>query len=224
MLVPGACHGGWCYQPLVTELQRKGHRAHAVTLAGLRADGMDGVGPVTLDSHVAEVAAAVTDVADQDGEAVVLVGHSYGGTVITGAADQVPQHLRALVYLDAFVPDNGDSCWSMTNDAQRPLVCRRRGANRPCGRPPPVPRSAGPTAPASHPGGALDADRHLASGPEQDLRRRDRLAARRLAVHRQQRTNRADPAWTVHRWHTRDNVLHEGPQRLLQLGRVSGPV
>ncbi len=115
VLVPGACHGGWWYEPLVAELQRAGHRAIALTLAGLGPDGLAGTGQVTLSSHVAEVAAAVTG----DSEPVVLVGHSYAGSVITGAADQVPQNVRAMVYLDAFVPEDGDSCWSMTNDEQR---------------------------------------------------------------------------------------------------------
>ena len=77
--------------------------------------GLAGAGQVSLTTHIAEATAAIMGA----GEPVVLVGHSYGGSVITGAADQVPDHVRALVYLDAFVPDDGDSCWTMTNDEQR---------------------------------------------------------------------------------------------------------
>ncbi len=119
VLVPGACHGGWWYEPLAEELKRQGHRARTLTLAGLGPDGLVDAGQVSLDSHIEEVTAAVTKVAYQGGEAVVLVGHSYAGSVISGVADRVPQRVRALVYLDAFLPEDGDSCWSMTSDEQR---------------------------------------------------------------------------------------------------------
>lgn len=62
-----------------------------------------------LDTHIQDVVAAL------DGEDVrdtVLVGHSYGGMVITGAADRAPDRVGSLVYLDAVVPAGGDSCWS----------------------------------------------------------------------------------------------------------------
>jgi pimeloyl-ACP methyl ester carboxylesterase len=52
-------------------------------------------------------------------EPVVLVGHSYAGSVITGVADRMPDRVKALVYPDAFLPQDGDSCWTMTNDEQR---------------------------------------------------------------------------------------------------------
>lgn len=119
VLVPGACHGGWWYEPLATALQRAGHDARALTLTGLGPDGLTGAGQVSLVSHVAQVTEAVTTASSASSRPVVLVGHSYGGSVITGAADQVPQQVSALVYLDAFVPRDGDSCWSMTNDEQR---------------------------------------------------------------------------------------------------------
>ena len=104
LLVPGACHGGWWYQPVVTELQTAGHHALALTLAGLGPDGMTGAGQVTLDTHIDQTTAALTAASDTAGQPVVLVGHSYGGTVITGAADRAPDRVRALVYLDASAP------------------------------------------------------------------------------------------------------------------------
>jgi len=57
VLVPGACHGGWWYEPLVEELERRGHRARALTLAGLEPDGVAGAGLVNLDSQVEEATA-----------------------------------------------------------------------------------------------------------------------------------------------------------------------
>jgi hypothetical protein len=71
VLIPGACHGGWWYEPLVSALRQEGHQACALTLAGLGPDGMAAAGQVNLTTHVAEATAAVTGA----GEPVVLVGH-----------------------------------------------------------------------------------------------------------------------------------------------------
>lgn len=124
VLVPGACHGGWWYEPLARLLEQDGHTAVALTLAGLeekpRLDQL-----ITLATHVSQVAASVPDGAD-----TVLVGHSYAGSVITGVADRIPERIAALVYLDAFLPEDGDSCWSLTNDEQRDWYvagCARTG-------------------------------------------------------------------------------------------------
>jgi pimeloyl-ACP methyl ester carboxylesterase len=117
ILVPGGNHGGWWYEPLVAALRNAGHAAEALTLAGLSPDGP--LAPTTnLDTHVAEVA----DRLQAFGEQVVLVGHSYAGSVITGVADQSPERVAALMYLDAFVPESGDSCWSMTNTWERKWI------------------------------------------------------------------------------------------------------
>lgn len=115
VLVPGANHGGWWYEPLVDLLGRAGHTAHALTLAGLDPVDPGPPGVVNLDTHVEEVVAVLAAATGP----VVLVGHSYGGSVITGAADARPDRVAALVHLDSFVPEDGDSCWSMTNDWQR---------------------------------------------------------------------------------------------------------
>ncbi|MGZ4520529.1 MAG: alpha/beta fold hydrolase, partial [Mycobacteriaceae bacterium] len=75
VLVPGACHGGWWFQPLADELRKRGHLAHAITLPGLadRADLLNG--SVTLDTHVDDLAATICAEGIED---AVLVGHSYG--------------------------------------------------------------------------------------------------------------------------------------------------
>jgi pimeloyl-ACP methyl ester carboxylesterase len=114
ILVPGGNHGGWWYEPLVLALENAGHAADALTPSGLAPEGPLAPG-ANLDAHIAEVAA----LCNSTSEPLVLVGHSYAGSVITGVADQIPERIKALVYLDAFVPENGDSCWSMTNDWER---------------------------------------------------------------------------------------------------------
>ena len=102
VLVHGGWHGGWCWQPVVERLQARGHRVFAPSLTGMaeRRHLIDAVtGP---DTHVADITNLL---AFEDLEGVVLVGHSYGGTIITGAASDMPERISRLVYLDAMVPE-----------------------------------------------------------------------------------------------------------------------
>jgi len=114
VLIPGANHGGWWFEPVVDGLTRAGHSADAITLSGLDPDGPAAPG-ANLDTHINEILELL---ASRD-EHVVLVGHSYAGSVITAVADQRPEQVSALLYLDAFVPEDGDSCWSMVKEWER---------------------------------------------------------------------------------------------------------
>ncbi|MEV0699099.1 alpha/beta fold hydrolase [Saccharopolyspora sp. NPDC050389] len=110
VLVPGACHGGWWYEPLAAELREEGHAAYPVTLTGLGpADAP--TGGINLDTHIDDVVRLLVEADLHD---VVLCGHSYAGMVITGVADRVPERIASLVYVDAFVPEDGDSVISLT--------------------------------------------------------------------------------------------------------------
>jgi pimeloyl-ACP methyl ester carboxylesterase len=104
LLVHGAWHGGWCYQRVVRLLRAKGHMVHAPTLTGLGERSHLFRGDLDLHDHVTDVL-QVIDYEELDD--VVLVGHSYGGMVISVVADRVPDKIRQLVYLDAFVPEHG---------------------------------------------------------------------------------------------------------------------
>jgi pimeloyl-ACP methyl ester carboxylesterase len=112
ILVPGGWHGGWAFEAVGNALSSKGHEVQALTLAGLGDEPANGA---NLERHVDE---AVQAVRGRDAPAV-LVGHSYGGMVITGAADRAPSRVKAIVYVDAYVPDNGASVWSLTTPAYR---------------------------------------------------------------------------------------------------------
>ncbi len=116
VLIPGACHGSWCFDDLAVALRSRGHEVLAITLTGVAERAHLLHGGVNLETHIADVLAelAVHNVRD-----AVLVGHSYGGMVITAVADHVPQQVDSLVYLDAFVPRDGESCWTLTTDEQR---------------------------------------------------------------------------------------------------------
>jgi pimeloyl-ACP methyl ester carboxylesterase len=106
VLVHGAWHGGWCWDAVAALLRGAGHAVFTPTLPGMAEDGPNATPATDLASHVQAVVGLIDREKLQD---FVLVGHSYGGFVISGAADQRADHIRHLVYLDAFVPRDGDS-------------------------------------------------------------------------------------------------------------------
>jgi pimeloyl-ACP methyl ester carboxylesterase len=106
VLVHGGGHGGWCYQRVSRLLRAAGHEVYAPTLTGL-GERSHLVGPeVDLSLHIQDVVAVLHY---EDLRDVILVGHSYGGMVITGIADQARSRVGKLVYLDAANPENGQS-------------------------------------------------------------------------------------------------------------------
>src|SRR5437879_1549970 len=106
VLVHGGGHGGWCYQKVARILRAAGHDVHAPTLTGL-GERAHLIGPqVDLDTHITDVVAMLHY---EDLREVILVGHSYGGMVITGIADRAAERIGKLVYLDAANPTNGQS-------------------------------------------------------------------------------------------------------------------
>ena len=106
VLVHGGGHGGWCYQPLAKILRQHGHDVYTPTLTGLGERQHLLKPDINLDTHITDVEKVLVF---EDLHEVILVGHSYGGMVITGVADRIPQRLANLVYLDAAYPFNGQS-------------------------------------------------------------------------------------------------------------------
>jgi pimeloyl-ACP methyl ester carboxylesterase len=104
VLVHGAWHGGWCWRFVRPLLQKAGHEVYAPSLTGLGERRHLARPEVDLDTHIDDVVAILEM---EDLRDVVLVGHSYGGMVVTGAADRAHARIGRLVYLDAFVPENG---------------------------------------------------------------------------------------------------------------------
>lgn len=102
VLVPGAWHGGWAWQPVARRLREAGDAAVTITLPGL-ADGDERAG-LRLSDAVDHVVAEVTR---RDLSEVILVGHSWGGYVITGAAHALAGRLAKVIYYNAVVPARG---------------------------------------------------------------------------------------------------------------------
>lgn len=110
VLVHGAWHGAWCWRRVAERLQAAGHRVWAPTLSGLCERGHLLSRSITLQTHVEDV---VRLVQWEDLQSIVLVGHSYGGMVISGAVETLDKRVRSLVYLDAFLAETGQSVVSM---------------------------------------------------------------------------------------------------------------
>lgn len=110
VLVPGAYHGGWYYTPLVAALRDAGHDVFTISLSGLDGPIDRARVGINLDTHIADVVslADLEQLSD-----IVLCGHSYGGMVIAGAADRLAGRIKTLVFIDAIVPNDGDSVWSL---------------------------------------------------------------------------------------------------------------
>ena len=106
VLIHGAWHGGWCWRHVLPLLRAAGHEAHAPSLTGLGDRAHLARRDINLDTHVEDVVGLIEAEELND---VVLVGHSYAGMVITGAADRIPGRIARLVFFDAFVPANGKS-------------------------------------------------------------------------------------------------------------------
>ena len=103
VLVHGAWHTGKELEPTAEPIRAAGHQVHTPTIAGNKPGGSKAVG-------LAEAIKSIVDfLAENNLKDIVLVGHSYGGMVITGVADQAADRIRRLVYWNAFVPNNGES-------------------------------------------------------------------------------------------------------------------
>lgn len=105
VLVHGAWHGSWCWKRVRDLLRAQGHNVHTPTLTGVGERSHLLARGVNLETHIDNIANLIRWEELSD---VVLCGHSYGGCVITGVADRIPDRIGALVYLDAFIPKNGE--------------------------------------------------------------------------------------------------------------------
>jgi pimeloyl-ACP methyl ester carboxylesterase len=106
VLVHGAWHGSWCWKRVRKGLRDAGHEVFTPTLTGLGERSHLNAATVDLSTHIADV---VNLLRWEDLSDVILCGHSYGGSVIRAVADRVPERICTLVYLDAFVPEDGQS-------------------------------------------------------------------------------------------------------------------
>jgi pimeloyl-ACP methyl ester carboxylesterase len=116
VLVHGAWHGGWCWRRVVDLLEAKGHKVFAPTLTGLGERSHLMRAGIDLTTHVTDI----VNVMKWEGlSGIVLCGHSYGGMVVSGVAEQMPGKIASIVFLDAFLPEDGDAMADLTSQVVR---------------------------------------------------------------------------------------------------------
>lgn len=116
VLVHGAYHGGWCWRAVARVLRDAGHSVFTPSLTGLAERRHLMSAALSVDTFVTDIANVIEA---EDLSDVTLVGHSFGGVVISGVADRLPQRLRRLVYLDAVTPVAGKSLFDMMPEHER---------------------------------------------------------------------------------------------------------
>lgn len=133
VLIHGAWHGGWCWAPLARELTAKGHLVTTPTLTGLGERAHLLSPSVDLSTHIMDV---VNHIDAEELSSIVLVGHSYGGFVIRGVSEKRAENISHIVYLDAFVPSDGEAVINYT-PKERAQMIRDTMARDPAGTAPP---------------------------------------------------------------------------------------
>jgi pimeloyl-ACP methyl ester carboxylesterase len=119
VLVHGAWSGAHGFRRVRPLLQAAGHDVFTPSLTGIGERVHLASPQVTLTTHIRDV---VNTILYEDLTGIVLVGFSYGGFVVTGAIEHLADRVRHLVYLDAFVPDDGDTVWALVGNDARPTV------------------------------------------------------------------------------------------------------
>lgn len=126
VLVHGAWGGGWKYARVAERLRKRGHTVFSPTLTGAGERSHLLSGTINLTTHVTDI---LNVIGYEDLSGIVLAGHSYGGMVITAVADKIPEKIAALVYVDAFVPEDGQSLFDVNIPANTQMFLARAGAN-----------------------------------------------------------------------------------------------
>ena len=207
VLVHGAWGGGQGWQPVAKLLRAQGHDAHIATLTGLGEKKHLLSPAITLDTHVTDVINMIEAYGLKD---FVLAGHSYGGMIITEVANRLGSAVRALVYVDAFLPRDGEALWDIADDWSRQhYIDAQRDMP---GLVAPFPGS--PSYLTRHPLLTLTQPVKM-TGAEQAIGKRTYIYATKSAptvftkFHDRVKT---DPAWTVHSVDTGHGVMTEQPE------------
>jgi pimeloyl-ACP methyl ester carboxylesterase len=116
VLVHGAWHGGWCWRRASDLLEKQGHKVFAPTLTGLGERSHLMSKDINLDTHIADV---VNVIKWESLDGICLVAHSYGGWPVSGALEHVGERVSSVVFLDAFVPENGQKSIDTASDFSR---------------------------------------------------------------------------------------------------------
>ncbi len=209
VLVHGAWGGGSAYDGTAKTLRAAGHKVHVVALAGLGSRAKEASPAITLTTHVNDVLAVIDKNKLND---FILVGHSYGGMIITQVASKRAGKIKSIVYIDAFLPKNGEALWDIATDWERNhYIDAQRDTPGLVG-----PFPGAPSHLTRHPLLTLLEPVHL-TGAEQTIKRQVYIYATRGAPKTfgkfYERTA-ADPAWKTHALDSGHGVMQDAPDAL----------
>lgn len=123
VLVHGGWSGGWAMKSLADEISQQGHQVYRPSLTGLGAREHLSEPDIGLETHTQDI---VNLILYEDLHDVVLVGHSYGGMVISGVSDRIPERILRRVYIEAMVPSNGESMLDIHSKVAQGLAALTR--------------------------------------------------------------------------------------------------
>jgi len=123
VLVHGGWSGGWVMKPLADEISKQGHQVYRPSLTGLGARTHLSSTDIRLETHIQDI---VNLILYEDLHDVVLVGHSYGGMVISGVSDSIPERIARRIYIEGMVPSNGESMLDIHSKAAKALASLTR--------------------------------------------------------------------------------------------------
>jgi pimeloyl-ACP methyl ester carboxylesterase len=214
VLIAGGWRGGWSVTPLARKLRALGHDVFTPTLTGLgERVHLAGSARPNLETHIADIANVLTY---EDLHDVVLCGHSYAGMVVSGVADLLPERIAALVYVDAFVPKDGEAWWDLAGDYFRKLAIDGSAAD------------GFSVMPTSSPGDARRVPHPLASFRQSiHLTGRWQAVAEKMFIYAtgwaetpftaQYERLKADPAWIVKSLDCGHDIFGKAPDDFLRL-------
>jgi pimeloyl-ACP methyl ester carboxylesterase len=224
LLVHGVWHGGWCWQRVAAQLRGDGHAVFTPTLTGLGERSHLLAPGIDLATHIADIVNVMKWERLRD---VVLCGHSYGGFVISGVAEEMAAAIRSIVFLDAFLPGSGDTIQKVTGPAVQDAIriARQRGE---LGVPPRPAEAFGVNAADRQWVDSLCVPQPIGTftspiavtGAREKIARKTYIRAEGYhnpSFDRAWATVRSDPSW---RWHTvacGHDVMVDMPERLSEL-------
>jgi pimeloyl-ACP methyl ester carboxylesterase len=226
VLVHGAWCGGWCYARVADMLRAKGHRVFTPTLTGQGERSHLLTGSVNLSTHIDDV----LGILHYEGlSGVVLAGHSYGGMVVTGVADRARERVASLVYLDAFIPEDGQSLFDINIPANVQRYIANAGDLGGLAIPPPPATYFNVNAEDAARVDALATPFPIGCFSERlKLTGRHREIRKRTYVHATERPTASpfkpfyervkdDPAWTVHALACGHHVMLDMPEKTAEI-------
>jgi pimeloyl-ACP methyl ester carboxylesterase len=224
VLVHGASQGGWCWRRVSDRLERRGHKVFTPTLTGLGERSHLMGANVNLDMHITDV---VNVIKWESVQGIVLVGHSYGGWVVSGVAEQMLPAISAIVFLDAFMPENGQKGLDLNSERSKAEIAgalQKGDVSRP---PPPATtwnvnekdRAWVDAKQTAQPIGVSLQPIRL-TGAREKVARKTYIRATDYAnpnFDRFYAKTKADPSWRTYAVHCGHDVMIDMPERLVEI-------